>query len=292
MQRRWRSTSAARSSIREIGGSQITVVCERLGRTWARAPGLPLHLDQPPAGLETDSIEGDDVYLEATHAAMVRGRRVKIGPGCRVKSVEFSESLQVDSAAVVKDRAYTGEGPAPAVETVTVSRPEGCPEDAGGRRGGWCNSPGWWSRHPVLRAPLAILGILIAAGVVYVAVTVVLQVVALVVALVLVCVVLCLILGAVGIPVMVVGAVLRDLILLPFRALGRLFGWSWPQPPPLVVRGAGKRKARWLAATGPGVPGSIVPGNLVTPGGIEPPLSDRKSDVLAAGRWGRRVVAS
>ena len=37
--------------------------------------------------------EGDDVVLEYTQADVVRGRRVRIGEGCSIGRVEYSESL-------------------------------------------------------------------------------------------------------------------------------------------------------------------------------------------------------
>ena len=52
--------------------------------------------------LEVETIEGDSVKLEATHAALVRGKKVKIGPKCKIDTVEYSESIEVDEDAKVK----------------------------------------------------------------------------------------------------------------------------------------------------------------------------------------------
>ena len=52
-----------------------------------------------------------------------------------------------------------------------------------------------------------------------------------------------------------------ELLLLPFRVLGRLFGWSWPRRSLLVVRGAGKHKARCTCRNGPWLAGEHCPGN-------------------------------
>lgn len=46
-------------------------------------------------------IEGDEVHLENTVAEVVRGGKVKIGPGCQVKRVEYTEALEVDPQAKV-----------------------------------------------------------------------------------------------------------------------------------------------------------------------------------------------
>ncbi len=46
--------------------------------------------------LETDTIEGDVISLVNTHANRVSGRIVKIGPGCRIGQLEYTESVEVD----------------------------------------------------------------------------------------------------------------------------------------------------------------------------------------------------
>ncbi len=45
--------------------------------------------------LEVGTIEGDDITLENTDAEVVRGRRVRIGAGCRIGSIEYAETLEV-----------------------------------------------------------------------------------------------------------------------------------------------------------------------------------------------------
>ena len=89
--------------------------------------------------LAVETVEGEDVHLEATSARVVKGRRVKIGPECRIESVEYAESLQIDPQAVVG--RYSCSAPAAAVAPVSsrpVGRPEGwvspAPSDEAGRR--------------------------------------------------------------------------------------------------------------------------------------------------------------
>jgi cytoskeletal protein CcmA (bactofilin family) len=53
------------------------------------------------ASMKTDLIEGDEIYLEFTKANVVRGKNVKIGPGCEIEYVEY-EVLQKNEKAVVK----------------------------------------------------------------------------------------------------------------------------------------------------------------------------------------------
>ena len=53
------------------------------------------------ASMKTDSIEGDEIYLEFTKANVVRGKNVKIGPGCEIEYVEY-ETLEKNEKAIVK----------------------------------------------------------------------------------------------------------------------------------------------------------------------------------------------
>ncbi|SDD00610.1 protein CcmA, bactofilin family [Paenibacillus sp. UNCCL117] len=49
------------------------------------------------------TIEGDDIYLESTKAEIVRGKRVKLGAGCEIGLVEYSESYEQSPEARVRD---------------------------------------------------------------------------------------------------------------------------------------------------------------------------------------------
>ena len=52
-------------------------------------------------------VEGDEVRLENTDASVVRGRRVSIGPGCRIETVEYRDGLDVHPRATVEARHRT-----------------------------------------------------------------------------------------------------------------------------------------------------------------------------------------
>lgn len=87
----------AQCKAREIGGEDIEVriggglsIRKFIGSLF---PGLPLN----PV-LITDTIEGDNVYLENTTAKTVRGQNVKIGPGCRIGVVEYKQTYYKDPA--------------------------------------------------------------------------------------------------------------------------------------------------------------------------------------------------
>ena len=68
-----------------------------------------------PFGKEVGSlaakvIEGDDIYLENTTADMVRGNKVKIGPGCQIGVVEYRDDFTHDPKATIKTTTkYKGE---------------------------------------------------------------------------------------------------------------------------------------------------------------------------------------
>lgn len=87
---------------REIGGERIEV---RRGGWHQR--GLILNglirifTGSSVSRLRCQLIEGDTIHLEDTEADIVRGKRVSIGPGCDIKSVEYSEELSVDEDAEV-----------------------------------------------------------------------------------------------------------------------------------------------------------------------------------------------
>jgi hypothetical protein len=49
-------------------------------------------------------LEADEISLEATVAKIVRGKRVIIGPECRIDRIEYAESLQIDPKSAVKEQ--------------------------------------------------------------------------------------------------------------------------------------------------------------------------------------------
>ncbi|WP_211749562.1 hypothetical protein [Paenibacillus sp. Marseille-Q4541] len=51
--------------------------------------------------LIAETIEGDVIHLEYTEAKVVRGRKVYIGPGCKIGLVEYSESYREHSDAKI-----------------------------------------------------------------------------------------------------------------------------------------------------------------------------------------------
>lgn len=88
-----------RSKVREIGGERIEV--RRYGKGWRSIFSFG---NWGLGSLETQTIEGDEIYLEATKAKVVRGKKVFIGEDCEIDTVEYEESLDVHESSTVKDR--------------------------------------------------------------------------------------------------------------------------------------------------------------------------------------------
>jgi cytoskeletal protein CcmA (bactofilin family) len=99
----------------EIGGTRIEVrQCgrSRIGEEFERAVGESLGYafgwSHRWGSLEADTIEGDEIFLENTKARVVRGKKIQIGEGCKIESVEYSESLEVAPGAHVKHKTKVG----------------------------------------------------------------------------------------------------------------------------------------------------------------------------------------
>ena len=82
----------ADNEISDIGGSKIVV---RKG--WVGFSFSTPHLS-------VKSIEGDTVELELTRAEVVRGRNVRIGTGCKIGRVEYTETLTVEGSGCVSEQ--------------------------------------------------------------------------------------------------------------------------------------------------------------------------------------------
>mgnify|MGYP000109659965 CR=1 FL=1 len=62
-----------------------------------------ISLGRRKRALEAQSIEGDTLELLDTQAAVVRGRFVRVGAGCVIDRVEYSEGLTVEDGGIVKE---------------------------------------------------------------------------------------------------------------------------------------------------------------------------------------------
>lgn len=81
-----------------IGGGEIRILPDGSG-----GAGFVLFRHRHAAGSMkvSESIEGDELYLENVTCPAVTGRRVTIGPGCRIGAVVYSESAEVSPDAAV-----------------------------------------------------------------------------------------------------------------------------------------------------------------------------------------------
>jgi cytoskeletal protein CcmA (bactofilin family) len=80
------------SKVRELGGSRI-----RVHRSWRWG------FFSRYRRLTVDTVEGDDIRLEATRARVVRGDKVHIGPGCEIERVEYRSEFRQDDGARVNE---------------------------------------------------------------------------------------------------------------------------------------------------------------------------------------------
>lgn len=79
----------------EVIGDEVTVT-KKGKKFWEM---LSFSFKSP--GLEARLIEGDVLHLEYTEADIVRGHRVILGPGCKIRVVEYKEELRQDPDAMV-----------------------------------------------------------------------------------------------------------------------------------------------------------------------------------------------
>jgi cytoskeletal protein CcmA (bactofilin family) len=101
--------------VSEIGGTRIEVrqrgrsrIGEEVERAVGESLGYAFGWSHRWGSLEADTIEGDEIFLENTKARVVRGKKIQIGEGCEIESVEYSESLEVAPGAHVKHQTKVG----------------------------------------------------------------------------------------------------------------------------------------------------------------------------------------
>lgn len=98
---------AGSGKAREIGGGTIRV--RKMPRSvWKRLLARLIPKWNPV--LQADLIEGDDVDVESTIAAVVRGNRVVLGPGSRVGKVEYRTELIKRPGAKADKEGKIGDG--------------------------------------------------------------------------------------------------------------------------------------------------------------------------------------
>jgi cytoskeletal protein CcmA (bactofilin family) len=87
-------------SVQEIGGEHIEVKVNPLENSFFKK--VIDKMFNSKGELTTESIEGDEIYLENTNAKIVRGNNVTIGEGCNIGLIEYSGEINVSSDSIVK----------------------------------------------------------------------------------------------------------------------------------------------------------------------------------------------
>lgn len=85
-----------RSRVKEIGAETVRVQTRSWFMFFHNLFGRQLQ------ALEAETIEADRIYLEKTVAESVRGNEVRIGPGCKIKTVEYKDFIWIDPDAQVE----------------------------------------------------------------------------------------------------------------------------------------------------------------------------------------------
>lgn len=94
-------TLDGRSQVRTIAGETIRT---RIRSDWMYWLLSKLGSRTTPV-LQVDTLEGDDLELVHTHAKIIRGHHVRLGPGCQVERVEYEKlDLHPDAEVKVKEK--------------------------------------------------------------------------------------------------------------------------------------------------------------------------------------------
>jgi cytoskeletal protein CcmA (bactofilin family) len=88
------------SKVSEIGGTNITVKKDAKFSFLGLKNRITPHSNK--GFLEVDTVEGDEIYLENTHAKVVRGKNITLGPNCQIDKLEYQNSYQNHEKSRVK----------------------------------------------------------------------------------------------------------------------------------------------------------------------------------------------
>lgn len=92
-------------SVNEIGGERISI---RKSEGFAEIGRFIKNIFNIKEYLITQSIEGDDIYLENTVAKVVRGNNITIGPECEIDLIEYRNELKVEAGSRVNKQEKIG----------------------------------------------------------------------------------------------------------------------------------------------------------------------------------------
>ena len=95
----------SKSKVSEIGGEKITIKKGITSKIKKIIKSIFLPSDFFDGKLYTESIEGDDIYLEDTKAKVVRGNNITIGEGCEIELIEYKNTFQqLGNCSVLENR--------------------------------------------------------------------------------------------------------------------------------------------------------------------------------------------
>ena len=84
------------SKIKEVGGSDIRI--EGLeDKKWDK------FIFWKKKEIKVELIEGDTVFLENVTCNLIRGKKVKIGKGCKIKKIEYSDEAILNEKSKIKE---------------------------------------------------------------------------------------------------------------------------------------------------------------------------------------------
>jgi cytoskeletal protein CcmA (bactofilin family) len=89
-------------SVKEIGGEHIDIRVNAIDNTFFKK--VIDKMFNSRGELNTELIEGDEIFLENTNAKIVRGNHITIGEGCNIGLVEYSEGINISSTSIVKEQ--------------------------------------------------------------------------------------------------------------------------------------------------------------------------------------------
>jgi cytoskeletal protein CcmA (bactofilin family) len=91
--------------VQEIGGEKIMIRrgSESIFKRLKLIKSMLSPHDMYKGNLTTDTIEGDEIYLEYTTAKVVRGKNVTIGKGCNIELVEYVDDFNQHNDSVVRE---------------------------------------------------------------------------------------------------------------------------------------------------------------------------------------------
>lgn len=87
------------SFIKEIGGEDIVIK-----RKENRGLGFILFNPFSRGRVESDCIEGDNIFVENTICKVLRGNNITVGEGCRIDRIEYLGELTIDEKSEVGEK--------------------------------------------------------------------------------------------------------------------------------------------------------------------------------------------